>query len=70
MSGTNSAVTANPTVAMAILAREKLRSLKRFSGSSGSFRLTACHHRNRPMTTTPAPIPDQTQAFQWYELPS
>ena len=56
MSGKPIAVKAKPTVAMPMLAIEKLRSRKSPSGISGSLWLRACHQMNTAMTTRPAMI--------------
>ena len=48
-------------VEMAKLEIEKLRSRKSCSGTSGSLRLTACHHTNRARITKPAMISPHTE---------
>ena len=53
MSGSDMLVTVKPTVEMAMLATEKLRSLNSSSGTSGSLLVRACVQMKRPSTTTP-----------------
>src|SRR3954463_8001296 len=61
ISGNAIAVIANPTVVIATFASEKLRSLKRPSGSSGSPLLRDCQTTKIASTTMPAMISDQTE---------
>ena len=49
-----------PTVVMPMFAREKLRSLNRDSGSSGSPLLILCHRTKTTSTAIPAMISPQT----------
>ena len=53
-------MTVKPTVVMPMLAREKLRSLNRDSGSSGSPLLTFCHRTNTTSTAIPAMMSPHT----------
>ena len=56
MSGSAWPVTTKPTIAMPKFDREKLRSRKRLSGSSGSLFVTACCQTKRPSSTRPTTI--------------
>ena len=49
---------------MALLETEKLRSLKRLSGTSGSLLLRACQNTNRARNTTPVTIIAMIQPAQ------
>ena len=61
ISGKPIAVAVKDMVEMAKLEIEKLRSRKSCSGTSGSLRLTACHHTNRARSTSPAMIRPHTE---------
>ena len=54
-------VMANPTVVIAALDSEKLRSRNSDSGTSGSPRMWPCHQMKTPSTTTPNPISSGTE---------
>ena len=58
------AVTAKPTVAMPMLATEKLRSRKSSRGTSGSLLVRDCCQRNRAITSTPPMIIAHTHGAQ------
>ncbi len=58
------AVIANPIAVIATLASEKLRSLNRPSGRSGSFLFQDWYQTKMPSRTRPAPIDASTVADQ------
>ena len=61
MIGKPIAVTARPMLEMATLAREKLRSRKSDSGTSGSALLTACQMTKATRRTRPTPMSSGTE---------
>ena len=56
-------VTAPPTVMIAMLASEKLRSLKSLSGTNGSPLVRACQSTNTPRKNTPTVINSGTETI-------
>ena len=60
VSGNAMLIATTPIAEIATFDTEKLRSLKRLSGTSGSRGLIACHPMNRPSTRMPAIIRPHT----------
>lgn len=61
MNGNIIAVIVKPTVVMPMLAREKLRSRNRLSGTSGSRVVRVCHHTKTTRETVPSPSSSGTE---------